>query len=105
MIRLYSHLRWPDYSGITWFNLGLGGFGFSLLRSPLYINKPVWFYNCFVRFCADGMKQAGFGLLQIGSRHLAYVGLTNQPESRCGRLSLSFLFMNAEFFCEPGEQP
>ena len=105
MISLRSHLRWPDWSGITFFNLGFGGFGFSFLRPPVYLNVPVWFYNAFVRHFADGMWQAGFGLLQVGSRHLAYVGITNRPESRRGRLSLSFLFLNAEFFCEPGEQP
>lgn len=96
-----GHFKRPEFTSLTWFNLGIGGPAFWLFRRP----NHVWIYNLFCRFCEDGFKQFGAGLLQINSRSLLYVGITNRPESRCGRLSLGFLFMRAEFFCEPGEQP
>lgn len=44
------------------------------LRKRLYAHYvPCWLYQAFVRHFEDGWNY-GFGILQIGGRHLAYVG-------------------------------
>lgn len=56
----------PSWDGWTWFNLGGPCFKVG--------TRLVWLWNAFNRHTADGDHWWGVGLLQIGNRHLLYVG-------------------------------
>lgn len=75
--------RWPDWRGPAWFNLGVG---FVLIVTlPPALGCRGWCiapWNAFRRHYSDGSKQWGFGLLQIGGRHLLYQGYTRGEDGR-----------------------
>lgn len=68
-IRLYTW-TW-EWSGWRWFNLS--GPTFIIRRYPA---RPIfiWPWGCFNRHAADGDHWWGVGIVQIGNRHLFYVG-------------------------------
>lgn len=51
---------------INWFNLGC--------PKIKVFGRNVWLWNCFNRKTSDGDHWWGVGLLQVGSRHLFFVG-------------------------------
>lgn len=65
----------PEWHGPRSFNLGVGSFSISVLVSGrFYRSFPVWPYNAFRRVYRDPRHNCwGFGLLQIGGRHLLAV--------------------------------
>lgn len=71
MIRLYA-FNW-SWDGWSWFNLG--GPTFMIKRTSHSRPIFVWFWNAFNRVTTEG-HYWGFGILQIGNRHLFFVGNT-----------------------------
>lgn len=68
-------LKMPEWEHPGWFNLGVGGFSIGvLIPGRFYRAFPVWLYNAFRRVYVDPAHNCwGFGLLQIGGRHLLAV--------------------------------
>ncbi len=90
-VRLSPNLRIPQWDGPAWFSLGVGTVSVSLtVPGRFHTSMPVWFYNAFRRVSADADANCwGFGLLQIGGRHLVFVG----KNSEGGKADLLFLHM------------
>lgn len=67
--------RKPEWNGPSWFNLGVGGFSIAvLIPKRFYRSFPVWPYNAFRRVYDNPAHNCwGFGLLQVGGRHLLSV--------------------------------
>jgi hypothetical protein len=59
---------------LNWFNLGARSILFRTNRSQSGIRVVPW--NLFRRHTSDGDRWWGGGILQIGNRHLFYVGHT-----------------------------
>lgn len=60
--------------------------------------SPPWFrgvrpFNLFNRVCADGSLYFGAGLLQIGTRHLFYVGRIVEDGRTRYPLALGFVWL------------
>lgn len=72
--------RQPEWNGRTWFNLSCGTFG---VRFPPILGLgyvPIWPYNAFNREYQNPDEDCwGFGLLQVGGRHLLGV-ISNEEE-------------------------
>lgn len=66
MISLYHYK--PSWDGWRWFNVS--GPCFKIGRRA----RLVWLWNAFNRHTADGAHWWGIGVLQVGNRHLFYVG-------------------------------
>jgi hypothetical protein len=86
-----TSLHWPEWSSARWFALGIGCFSIGMLiPGRFYRSFPIWPCNAFRRVCEDHSDDCwGFGLLQIGSRHLLFVG-SNEEE----RLKIDFAFVH-----------
>ena len=67
-IRRIIDSRWEGrrWHSFRWFNLSPG--------SIRVLGKPVRFWNVFNRHCKGGERFWGVGLLQIGNRHLFFLG-------------------------------
>lgn len=81
--RVSSHARWPEWDGPHWFNLGIGC-ALLFYLPPAFGSRgwTVWPWNAFRKYYADGSAQWGFGLLQIGGRHVLYQGWTRGEDGR-----------------------
>jgi len=66
---------------LTWFNAAP-----RFLEIGEVLIKP---YNLFCRFCNDGTKHFGFGILQVDGRHLFYFGKSDKN----WRLSILFFWL------------
>lgn len=90
-VRLSQSLRGPQWDGLTWFSLGVGTVSVSLtVPGRFHTSMPVWLYNAFRRVYADARENCwGFGLLQIGGRHLVFIG----ENSEGGKVDLLFLHL------------
>lgn len=64
-------LRLPEWGGPDWFDLSIGWLG------------PVAPWCAFRSVTADGSAWSGFGLLQIGTRHLFFIGNANGHDQLC----------------------
>ncbi len=78
MIRFYD---WkPEWSTRRWFNLSGPSFKIGLPNNRVNF---LWLWNAFNRHTAEGDHWWGVGVLQIGHRHLFFVGF-------CG-ISIAFI--------------
>lgn len=77
MISLYHYKL--DWNGWTWFDLG--GPCFKVGTRPTF----VWLWNAFNRHTADGDHWWGIGVLQVGNRHLCYIGHSGVSIAFIGR--------------------
>lgn len=61
----------PTWDGWTWFNVSGP---YAVVRLPRQRAIYVCAWNLFNRRTADGEHYWGIGLMQIGHRHLCYIG-------------------------------
>lgn len=89
-----TSLHWPEWSSPRWFALGFGCFSIGvLIPGKFYRSIPIWILNAFRRCCKDPRDNSwGFGLLQVGSRHLLFVG--SNEEQRI-KIDVAFLHLLA----------
>lgn len=94
-----TSLHWPEWTSARWFALGVGCFSIGvLIPGKFYGVFSVWLYNAFRRVYSDPRENCwGFGLLQVGSRHLLYIG-SNEEE----RLKIDVAFLH--LFKLPGKE-
>lgn len=89
-----------EYSGLTWFNVSAPHWLMppvparlipDRLRPVLYGRRfSVVLWNLFRRHAAGGEEWSSAGLLQIGRRHLAYVGRNYEDGQTKWRVFLLF---------------
>lgn len=71
----------PEWSSVRWFNVSGPTF---VIRHRQRVNF-VWLWNAFNRYTADGEHWWGFGLFQVGNRHLFFVGFCGVSIAFIGR--------------------
>ena len=64
------HSFTPDWHTLRWFNVSGPCFKLAWRRRVNFL----WLWNCFNRRTADGDHWWGVGVLQVGHRHLLYMG-------------------------------
>jgi hypothetical protein len=100
-----TSLHWPEWDSPRWFALGVGCFSVGvLIPGKFYRSFPVWILNAFRRVYADPSSNCwGFGLLQIGSRHLLYVGSNEEERLKIDVAFLHLLTLRPHPASEPHE--